>query len=156
MERAQPRVEHDALRAREPATHRRRRERVRRASPTDARVVDLGSGAGHYPIVLARRGLQVTGIDYADAMLSRARDAAAQPNVDVDFRTADLDAPLPYAPNTFDAALCISVLQVINNPSAFLSNVHAVLKHDGAFAIEQVNYWGRSRTAHHCATSTSS
>ena len=34
------------------------------------------------------------------------------------------------------------MLQVINDPPAFLRNVHAVLRRDGVFAIEQVNYWG--------------
>lgn len=55
------------------------------------RALELGCGRGHGSIVLARRGWQVTGIDFVGSALRAARRAARAANVEIDFRQADLE-----------------------------------------------------------------
>lgn len=110
--------------------------------PSGARVLDLGCGAGHHAIALARRGFDVTAVDYAPAMLDRARAKASKNHVEIDFRVADLNEPLPFATDSFDGALCISVLQVVAHPEQLLVGLRNTLRPNGAIAIELVRYWG--------------
>ncbi|MCD6362192.1 MAG: class I SAM-dependent methyltransferase [Armatimonadetes bacterium] len=67
------------------------------------RVADICCGAGRHAVRLARRGLQVIGLDASEMMLQRARQAA----LDVQgcgFVQGDA-AALPFASESFDVAL---------------------------------------------------
>jgi cyclopropane fatty-acyl-phospholipid synthase-like methyltransferase len=44
--------------------------------PPEARILDVGCGAGRHAILLAQAGLRVTGIDISEGLLSVARDRA--------------------------------------------------------------------------------
>lgn len=71
---------------------------------SESRLVDVGCGAGRHTIELARRGMQVTGIDPSatmiDAAKERARLADVSPRLIVGT-AADLGA------EQYDAALCL-------------------------------------------------
>jgi SAM-dependent methyltransferase len=75
-------------------------DRLLEGLPTGAAVLDLGCGTGR-PIagLLVARGMRVTGIDHAAAMLAEARQAVQGAN----WCQAELDAPLAQ---TFAAAVC--------------------------------------------------
>ena len=104
--------------------------------PAGGRVIDLGCGPGHHSVELAERGLAVTGVDYSEAMLARARAKAAERSVAIEFIQADLSTELPVSAPGYDAALCVSVLQVIPDPNAFLTRVHGLLRPGGHLLIE--------------------
>ena len=106
------------------------------ALPAGGRVIDLGCGPGHHSALLAERGFQVTGVDYSPAMLERARTKARARALTVDFEQADLTGDLPGFPAPFDGALCVSVLQVIADPDAFLGRVGRLLRPGGHLLIE--------------------
>ncbi|SMH48562.1 Methyltransferase domain-containing protein [Rathayibacter oskolensis] len=55
-----------------------------------ARALDLGSGEGGDALWLASLGWTVTGLDLSETALARARDAAGERGLTVDFRQADL------------------------------------------------------------------
>lgn len=95
-------------------------------------VVDLGCGPGHHTAALADRGFAVTGVDYAPAMLA----LAAAKNPAATYLQADLDDPTSLPAGPFDGALCISVIQVIADPSALLRRVHDILSPGGYLLIE--------------------
>jgi len=42
-----------------------------------SRILDLGCGTGRHAIEFARRGFDVTGVDFSEAMLTRARERGA-------------------------------------------------------------------------------
>src|SRR4051812_10866719 len=52
-------------------------------------VLDAGCGTGDMAIYFAEKGHQVTGLDYLDEPIRRARAKAAERNLNVDFRVAD-------------------------------------------------------------------
>lgn len=61
------------------------------------RALDLGAGEGADAIWLARRGWRVTAMEISRVALARARMAAADAAVDVDWRHADLLSTVPDA-----------------------------------------------------------
>ena len=61
-----------------------------------ARILDIGCGTGRHSIELARRGYQVTGIDFSDSMLKRAKEKALKLNLNIDFQKHDA-RDLPFS-----------------------------------------------------------
>lgn len=53
------------------------------------KILDIGCGTGRHSIELAKRGYTVTGIDLSENMLQRAREKAAEAQVEVQFLQAD-------------------------------------------------------------------
>lgn len=86
--------------------------------PTDAQVLDLGCGAGLDSLILARRvgpTGRVTSIDFSEAMLTRARHAAAEAGVDVvTFCQGDAER-LPLDDASIDVALVNGIFNL--NPA---------------------------------------
>ena len=60
--------------------------------PDDARVLDIGCGAGRTTIPLAEMGLEVVGIDFSPAMIQLAMELAAVSNVNPEFQVMDVMA----------------------------------------------------------------
>ncbi|HZY45181.1 MAG TPA: class I SAM-dependent methyltransferase [Anaerolineae bacterium] len=73
------------------------------------RAVDLGCGAGANAIYLAQHGFDVTGVDYAEAAIEKARARARDAGVQVNFIVDDLTNPL-HVSGTFDFLLDFGVL----------------------------------------------
>jgi cyclopropane fatty-acyl-phospholipid synthase-like methyltransferase len=55
-----------------------------------ARVLDSPCGFGRHSVALARQGFRVTGVDFSDTELDRARVAARQAGVELDLLSADM------------------------------------------------------------------
>jgi SAM-dependent methyltransferase len=104
--------------------------------PTGGAVIDVGCGPGHHAIALAERGFAVTAVDFSPGMLARARTKAREKSLSISFRQADLNEALPFAPETFDGALCVGVLQVIRNPAGSLERVRDLLRPGGRVLVE--------------------
>ncbi len=68
-----------------------------------AAVLDLCCGPGRHSLELARRGFKVTGVDRTRAYLDRAREAAAQESLDIEFVQEDMR--IFCRPAAFDLAL---------------------------------------------------
>ncbi len=90
--------------------------RARTASrlPVGGKVLDIGCGTGDLALAAAARvgpGGRVTGVDFSEAMLARARDKAAAARAgNVEFVKASAD-DLPFAGGTFDAVVSAFVLR---------------------------------------------
>jgi len=85
--------------------------------PAEARVLDLGCGAGLDTLILARRvGAtgRVVGIDFSEAMLMRAREAAALYRVNATFCQGDAER-LPLEAASIDVALVNGIFNL--NPA---------------------------------------
>jgi SAM-dependent methyltransferase len=91
-------------------------------APPPGRIVDVGGGAGHQSIPLARSGYEVTIVDRSPAMLARAERLVASEHPDVAARIALVEAAGEYAPDAldgqrFDAVLCHGVLMYLDDPA---------------------------------------
>ncbi|HEX4491034.1 MAG TPA: class I SAM-dependent methyltransferase [Acidimicrobiia bacterium] len=70
------------------------------------RVLDLGCGPGRHALALARRGIEVVGIDHSDEFVALARQAAQHAQLtNARFERADVRALDKRA--EFDAVICL-------------------------------------------------
>ena len=65
------------------------------------RLLDVASGSGNAAMAAARRGLEVTGIDYVPALLDRARARTDAEGLDAIYVEGDAEA-LPWQAGSFD------------------------------------------------------
>ena len=65
------------------------------------RVLDIGTGPGFYAIILAKRGYQVTAVDYSEGMLEEAKQNAGTLADRITFRQMDAHH-LDFPDNSFD------------------------------------------------------
>lgn len=67
-------------------------------------VLDVATGSGNAALAAARRGGQVTGIDFVPALLARGEERAAAERLSITFCEADAER-LPFDDRTFDVVL---------------------------------------------------
>jgi demethylmenaquinone methyltransferase/2-methoxy-6-polyprenyl-1,4-benzoquinol methylase len=88
-----------------------------RLEPGD-RVLDVGCGTGALCVLLARKGVQVTGIDVSPAMLAQAaeqieKECLAEEVTLVQLGAVDLDSEFPDS--SFDAVVSTLVFSELSN-----------------------------------------
>lgn len=101
--------------------------------PEKAKVLDAGAGAG-IPVAqfLTERGLEVTGVDVSETMVS-----LAQKNVPkATFLQKDI-LTLDFPEETFDGIICVYTLWHISreNHQSVFKNFHRMLKRNGLLVI---------------------
>lgn len=69
------------------------------------RVLDVGCGPGRHGLALARRGIEVVGVDLSPEFVALARETAAAEALPARFEVLDV-RDLAYA-GEFDAAICL-------------------------------------------------
>lgn len=102
------------------------------------RAIDLGCGAGANAIYLAQNGFEVTGVDFAEAAIEKARARAKEAGVKVDFIVGDL-TNLRGVSGTFDFLIDYGTLDDLrlHQREAYLRSI-LPLTHSGS----QYLLWG--------------
>lgn len=104
-------------------------------------VIDLGSGAGNDCFVARHEtGAEgkVIGIDFADAMIAKARENADKLGYNnVEFRSGDIEA-MPVIDSTADVVVSNCVLNLVPNKQAVIKDIFRVLKPGGHFSISDI------------------
>lgn len=101
-------------------------------------VLDAGTGFGQHAYWLLRQDprVHVTAVDVKDEYLERAErffsDAGLAARID--FRHADLTAQ-PLSEATFDLAMCVDVLEHIEDDEAALRNIARSLREGGLLVV---------------------
>ncbi|MCR4420290.1 MAG: methyltransferase domain-containing protein [Clostridia bacterium] len=89
-------------------------------------VLDAGAGPGRFSLPLARRGLKVTHLDLAPAMVARARQRAEQEGLELEFVVGSL-RNLPWPDRRFDLVLCLDApVSYVFPPSAAIGELARV------------------------------
>src|SRR5579872_1733944 len=103
-----------------------------------SRILDLGCGTGRHATELAGRGFDVTGVDFSEAMLARARERAHPGKGSLDFERGDARSYRSTEP--FDAVLMnFNVLGYMSSNQDFtaaLVTARANLREGGVFVAD--------------------
>jgi SAM-dependent methyltransferase len=113
-------------------------------APPPLAVVDIGGGAGHQSIPLARAGYHITIVDPSPSMLARAEELVATEESDVARRVTLVeargeDAPGVLAGQRFAGVLCHGVLMYLDDPTALLDALCALVDDNGVVSIVAKN-----------------
>ena len=94
------------------------------------RVLEIGCATGALTAYLADRGYRVTGLDRSSNMIRRARND--HPHLDLSVGDATL---LSYNDDAFDAVVAASVINIVADPEAVLSEMHRVCAPAGTVSV---------------------
>ncbi len=103
-----------------------------------ARVAEVGCGMGRYTLLLAKRGLRVTGLDLSPVLLERLREYNVE-NLDLDVRCADVEDPPSDLAGAFDAVLGFFVLHHLYDLGKGLQGCARLLKAGGRAVFVEPN-----------------
>jgi ubiquinone/menaquinone biosynthesis C-methylase UbiE len=105
-------------------------EMVGTAAPRASKVLDVGCGTGEMAAKLMRLGYDVWGVDLAEPMIRHARDRYGPDR----FRVGDIEH-IPFRDNTFDAVVCLGVIEYLATDEPALREIWRVLKPGGSAVI---------------------
>lgn len=112
-------------------------------APPPLRIVDIGGGAGHQSIPLARRGYEVTIVDPSPAMLDRAARALGQEERHVIDRVHLIEAAgedaLRVVGGGFGGVLCHGVLMYLDDPEPLVDSLCRLVAPGGIVSIVAKN-----------------
>jgi ubiquinone/menaquinone biosynthesis C-methylase UbiE len=110
------------------------------ALPTGSRILEVGCGAGHTAVELARRGFTVCALDGSEAMLERARENALAAGVGNSVVLVSGDAQrLDLDSNSFDLVIAIGVVAWLQAPTAAVEDMARVTRPGGHVLMTSVN-----------------
>jgi ubiquinone/menaquinone biosynthesis C-methylase UbiE len=98
------------------------------------RVLDAGSGNGGIGIALAKRGANVEGVDIEEELVAIARAEAKEQNSPATFTWYE-GTTLPFEDKSFDAAFSVSVIEHVETPARYFSEILRVLKPGGVLYL---------------------
>lgn len=103
-------------------------------------AADIGTGAGHFAVLLAERGVRVAAIDASEAMLARVAQNASRAGV------ADLVVPmtsdaqrLKLASATCDLVVALGLLSWVEQPELALAEMVRITKPGGHVIVTMDN-----------------
>jgi demethylmenaquinone methyltransferase/2-methoxy-6-polyprenyl-1,4-benzoquinol methylase len=110
-----------------------RRETVRAVVKPGDRVLDAACGTGDLAIIAAKHGANVTGLDFSEQMLVRARRKAPE----VEWLRGDL-LQLPFPDESFDAATIGFGIRNVDDLQRGIDELRRVLKPGARLAILEI------------------
>lgn len=101
-------------------------------------LLDIGCGGGLVCEPMARMGAAVTGVDPAVANIAAARTHAEGQGLTIDYRAIEAQH-LVAEQRTFDAVLCLEVVEHVPDPAAFLQTCAALVRPGGVLIVSTLN-----------------
>ncbi len=104
------------------------------------KILDLACGYGRHAHELARRGYQVTGLDYAKNYLNTARKNARRAKLSIDYRWGDM-RQLSFKQELDVVLLLFTSFGYFGNQEnqKVLYQIRQVLKNNGKFLLDVIN-----------------
>ncbi len=121
-------------------THVVHRHLVEHLPDAPADIVDVGGGAGHQSIPLARAGYRVTIVDPSTLMLEHAARNLDRESSEVAARVRLVEAdgtqaPGLLAPERFDGVLCHGVLMYLDDPEPLVNALCELVRPGGVVSV---------------------
>ena len=104
------------------------------AGQRSAHLLDIGTGTGWLPILMANRRLKVTGVDSSESLIEIARQRAWEAEQDVKFVVGSAE-DLQFPNAAFDAVTMVNALSAFTNPRGVVQAAERVLKPAGRLLI---------------------
>lgn len=104
----------------------------------DLNVLDLGTAGGFMAEALHDRGAKVTGLDPAQDAIAAARRHAEMTGRSIGYDIG-VGENLPYPDASFDAVVCVDVLEHVEDLPQVLAEVARVLRPGGWFLFDTIN-----------------
>jgi len=102
------------------------------------RMLDIGCGGGLISEPLARMGAKVTGIEPKEANLRAAILHAEPQGLDIDYRAATVEE-LAAAGESFDAVVCLEVVEHVPDVQAFVASCASLVRPGGMLVLSTIN-----------------
>ena len=103
------------------------------------KILDIGTGPGFFPIILASDNIEITGVDCVPEMLKEAEKNARNYGVKVEFVLSDTEN-LPFEDDTFDVIINRNVAWTIIDAEKAYKEWLRVLKSSGCLLIFDANW----------------
>jgi SAM-dependent methyltransferase len=103
------------------------------------RLLDAACGPGNLAAAALRLRVKVTGVDFSERMIARARML----HPDIEFREGDAENLRDFPDESFDVVAMNFGFHHLEQPENALKAIHRVLKPRGRFAF---TVWGREET----------
>lgn len=118
-------------------------------------VCEVCCGTGHYSSLLSYQVSNVTGIDFADVLIEKARQRKSLAN----FIVGDA-REMPFEDNQFDGVISFSALYYIKEINEAFREIHRIIKSNGVAIIELGNLYsintlltkGKEMQSYHIST----
>ncbi|MBE6015082.1 MAG: methyltransferase domain-containing protein [Lachnospiraceae bacterium] len=116
----------------------------------DSKILDIGCGAGFFPVLLGRMGYTVTGIDLTEEMVNHANKLIELYELDTDkVKALRMDAEKPDFPDeSFDAIITRNLTWTLPHPMDAYKEWAKVLKRGGILINFDAEY-AKEEHAHH-------
>lgn len=108
---------------------------VRNIAP-GAAVLDVGCGNGLHAMEIAKNAREVYGVDFSDAFIAFAENAAKERDISNVRFYCDNARSLPFEPDTFDVVYCFAALYHMPAPLGVVSELARVMKPGGKCVLE--------------------
>ena len=102
------------------------------------RLLELGCGAAHWSVGLARRGARVTGLDVSPRRLAQARSEMARAGVEFPLVEASAES-VPLPSRSFDIVFCDWGAMTFCDPYRTVPEVARLLRPGGVFAFSNAS-----------------
>jgi ubiquinone/menaquinone biosynthesis C-methylase UbiE len=106
-------------------------------------ALDLACGTGVVSLLLHEMGYQVTGLDWAEPMLEKARGKARARGAEIKFLLRDAEATLEAA-ESYDVIVNRHLVWTLLNPEVAFAEWFRLLKPGGTLLIIDGDYVGKS------------
>jgi 2-polyprenyl-6-hydroxyphenyl methylase/3-demethylubiquinone-9 3-methyltransferase len=102
------------------------------------KVLDLGCAGGFMSEAIAEQGADITGIDPAEQAIAAARLHAQASELAIRYDVG-VGEELPYPDKSFDAVVCVDVLEHVVDLQKVVAEIARVLKPGGSFLFDTIN-----------------
>lgn len=109
-------------------------------TPSEMRVLDVGTGPGFYAMILASRGCRVTAVDFSEKMLAEAKHNAGTLAESIDFRQMDAQA-LSFPDGSFDVVVTRNLTWNLQDPVGAYREWGRVLRPGGVLLNFDANWY---------------
>ena len=106
----------------------------------EIRILDIGTGPGFFPVILAEAGYHVDAVDYTEGMLEKAKENAGELCRNIRFQRMDAQK-LEFADNTFDVVISRNLTWNLEYPEQALEEWERVLAPGGRMIYFDANWY---------------